>query len=237
MVEDVSDQFAEGWFGDDDGNLYKPDGPGADWTRFDAAGFVKKNHEDEADWSDVRAAIAALHADRSDAAAWRAGLEATFDADGFLRWLAANQAMENWDTYGAIPHNYYLYAHGGRLVWIPWDHNEALRESRTGDPSFDFSRTGDRWPLIRFLVDDPEYRGRYRAALRAFLDGPYAEAPLFARMRTLHALVAPSVARERAPFTQLQQGGLSAFEGALERELFPHVRGRRALAEAALSAD
>jgi spore coat protein H len=46
-----------------------------------------------------------------------------------LRWLAVNTAIENWDAYGRMAHNYYLYgdpSDGGRLKWIPWDHNMSF---------------------------------------------------------------------------------------------------------------
>ena len=51
------------------------------------------------------------------------------DVDHFLRWLAVNQVVDNWDSYGRFAHNYYLYAdpaRGGRLVWIPWDNNYSF---------------------------------------------------------------------------------------------------------------
>ncbi len=232
MIEDISDQFTEAWFEDDDGNMYKPDGFGADWTAFNEAAFKKKSNEDEGDWSDIEAAVAALHADRSDAGAWRAALDATFDLDGFLNWLAIRQAMENWDTYGSLAHNYYLYGDpkaGGRLVFIPWDHNDVLKESVQGDASFTFETTKNNWPLIRFLYDDPVWRVAYFAHLRAVLDGPYAEAPFYARVDELFALIAPSVAAETAPYTQL--------DGAHEVDsLKAHSALRRSAAEAALSA-
>ncbi|MGB7218299.1 MAG: CotH kinase family protein [Vicinamibacterales bacterium] len=130
MVEDPGDgAMLQAQFGSRNGNLYKPDGPGADWSEFNAEGFEKKTNAREADFSDARAAVAALHAPMSPAAAWRAGLERAFDVDHFLRWLAINTAMSNWDVYGALPHNYYLYgdpARSGRLRWIPWDNNEAF---------------------------------------------------------------------------------------------------------------
>jgi len=116
-------------FGGSSGNLYKPDGPGADWTKFVPEGFPKKTNEEEADFSDVTEAIRALHASTSDARAWQSGLEAVFDVDLFLRWLAVNTAIDNWDVYGALAHNYYLYgdpAQKGRLKWIPWDNNMAF---------------------------------------------------------------------------------------------------------------
>ena len=130
MIEDPSDgAMLDAQFGGQGGNLYKPEGRGANWSTFAAEGFEKKTNRDKADYSDVSAAVEALHAPRDDARAWRAALEARFDVDLFLRWLAVNTAIENWDAYGAMPHNYYLYADpgtSGRLRWIPWDHNMAF---------------------------------------------------------------------------------------------------------------
>ena len=131
MIEDPADgAMLDAQFGGRDGNLYKPDGPGADWTRFDRRGILRgATNGDAANHADVVAAIEALHAPRDNPAAWRAALEARFDVDLFLRWLAVNTVMENWDSYGVMAHNYYLYgdpAQGGRLRWIPWDHNMAF---------------------------------------------------------------------------------------------------------------
>ena len=129
LVEDPADPaMLASQFGGASGNLYKPDGPGADWTTFDRAGFEKKTNKATADFSDIQAAIEALHADLP-AAAWRANLERHFDVDVFLRWLAVNQVVDNWDAYGRFAHNYYLYAdpgRNGRLVWIPWDNNYSF---------------------------------------------------------------------------------------------------------------
>ena len=61
MIEDPSDQLLEDWFVDDTGNAYKPEGTGADWTRFAETGFEKKTNEDEGDWSDVMRAVEALN--------------------------------------------------------------------------------------------------------------------------------------------------------------------------------
>ena len=117
-------------FGSDDGNLYKPRGAGARWTTFARESFPKKTNVAAEDWTDVQEAIAALNASRADAAAWRARLEARFEVNGFLRWLAFNTVIGNHDVYGGLsPHNYYLYGsprHRDRLHWIPWDHDLAM---------------------------------------------------------------------------------------------------------------
>ncbi len=248
MVEDPVDRMLEDRFGDGSGNLYKPEptaepespdeplGPGTRWLSFVAAEFDNKTYEDGADWHDVQAAIRALHAPRDDPEAWRSGLEAAFAVDGFLRWLAMNQTMVNWDTYGFLPHNYYLYGdprQGGRLVWIPWDLNEALLVKTTADlahcTSVMLDEVGGDWPLIRLLLDDPVYRARYGQELQAALDGAFSEAAVLARLDALHARIAPFVVGEEGesrPHTLLRPG---AFDGSLEEgrdALKPHVRAR-----------
>lgn len=242
MIEDPADQLVERAFPGDTGNMYKPEGSGANFTAFDPAGFPKKTNESEADWSDVEAAIAALHADRSDAAAWRQKLESAFDVDTFLAWLAANQTLQNWDVYGAIAHNYYLYGdptHAGRLTWIPWDHNESLKPGKMGDSSMAHTGVGEQWPLIRFLLDDPVYRQRYTDEVAAFMAGPFHPDALFPLAEQLHALVAPSVAAEAQPYSHLPTG-VADFTASLEtgsEALFPHVEARRAAAQALLDGD
>jgi hypothetical protein len=130
MVEDPADgAMLDAQLGGRGANLYKPDGPAANWTRFEAASFEKKTNERANDFSDVIAAIDAVHAEATDRGAWRARLERVFDVDLFLRWLAVNTAIDNWDVYGSMAHNYYLYgdlSRQGRLRWIPWDHNMAF---------------------------------------------------------------------------------------------------------------
>ena len=125
------------------------------------ASFQKENNKEAADWSDIQALYEVLHsAQRTTApAAWRADLEAVFDVDAFLEWLAVNAVIQDWDTYGAMNHNYYLYHDPltDRLVWISWDHNEAF-SSGPGDTSLDKASIGANWPLIRFLLDDGDHK-------------------------------------------------------------------------------
>lgn len=125
-------------FGSDEGNLYKPRGAGGRWLRFDRDSFPKKTNAEQEDWTDIEDAIAALNAPRADAAGWRARLEARFDVDGFLRWLAFNTIIGNFDAYGGLsPHNYWVYGSPrdrDRLHWIPWDHDLALEGFGMGGP-------------------------------------------------------------------------------------------------------
>ncbi len=229
--------FLEDRFGNDDGNVYKPHhSPAAQWqpsTAVNEFSFPKKSNEDESDWSDVEAAIAALNASRADAAAWRAGLEATFDGFGFMHWLAINTAVKNWDAYGLYAHNHYLYgdeAQGNRLRWIVWDLDLAFGNNDALLP-FDMSTVTEAWPLIRFLYDDPVYRAAYDDALRAFLDTTMDIADIHARFQAEADLVAPHVLDEDPAL-----GFTDAAEFAMGVEgLKAHAAGRHAEGRAYLN--
>jgi spore coat protein CotH len=255
MVEDPSDgAMLDSQFGGRGGNLYKPEGEGANWTHFSTEGFVKKTNEEEADWSDVEAAIAALHADRSDAPTWRQNLEATFDVDHFLTWLALNTAIQNWDSYGSMAHNYYIYADpgtSGKLVWIPWDHNLAMMTGMGGGGFGDFGTAqnptsevfhvsaGTAWPLISFLLADDIYSARYRELLVDALGGLFDLDLGPARMREMHTLITPYVVGpdgERPSHTTISSE--AAFVEAIDGVggLAEHVQQRHTLVLEALAA-
>ncbi|UUX91983.1 CotH kinase family protein [Methanoplanus endosymbiosus] len=132
MIESVEDTLIETAFTDDSGNVYKPEGTGATFAEgtFDAESFEKKTNEDEEDWSDVEALYTILNDDTrtTDPEEWRENLEAVFDAEGFVKWLAVNTVIQNWDSYGTSCKNFYLYTDpsDGAITWIPWDNNEAI---------------------------------------------------------------------------------------------------------------
>lgn len=215
MIEDPSDQMIEAQFEDKSGNLYKPDGPAANWTRFEMESFEKKSNKEAADYSDIMAAISALHAPRSDAAAWRTGLEAVFNVQGFLDVVAFSRATGHWDGYGVMAHNYYLYgdpSDNKRLLWISWDHNLAWQGQSFGRLSVMMDEVTEDWPLLRFLLDDPVYRAQYIEALRRTQAAPVLQPQMFQALATkLHTLIAPYVVGsggmtgEQAPYTFIMQ--------------------------------
>jgi spore coat protein H len=231
-LEDPSDAMLDAVFGDNDGNLYKPENDCADWTCFSEDNFAKKTNEDEADFRDVEAAIDALHATYDDPEAWREGLEAVFDVTGFLRWLATNTVIENWDTYGLMRHNYYVYGDpgdDGRLTWIPWDNNEALHQNELPTLTIELDEVTDEWPLIRVLMDDPVYSAAYYAEVQATLESPFAIDEHSSRAQQLWEVIAPAVEREQAPYTQLAK--YQEFEDSVTGSggLIEHVEERHAV--------
>jgi spore coat protein CotH len=244
MVEVIDDTMVEDQFGDGRGNVYKPE---STLQGFVQTLFEKKNNATAADYSDVRAFVAALNSPTrtADAAAWRAGLEATFDVDHFLKRTAVNNAIVNWDAYGAMAHNYYLYNHPTRkLVWIPWDHNMSMTGSPgvtaagggAGRPaggmqgmSLTMNEVGPNWPLLRHLADDPVYFARYKAHMKAFNETVFTPAAMGALIDRYSALVAPhavGATGEQPGHTYLTNP--SAFTNGVAA-LRSHVQARRAL--------
>ncbi|MCP4574026.1 MAG: spore coat protein [bacterium] len=238
MVEMVDDTVTEDQFAEDGGNLYKPEGTGASFASgtFTAEYFEKKSNEDAADWSDITALFSALHAGTrsTDPEAWRSGLESTLDVDVFLNWLSVNTVIQNWDTYGRMEHNYYLYndPQTGLLNWIPWDNNEALQEGKQGGAvSFDFDDVDARWPLIRYLHADDVYHAQYVQRVQAAIDGPFSPARIIPIYQAAAALVEPyaiGVDGEQQGYTFLRSAG--DFTQGIS-ELISHVDEREAAAE------
>lgn len=162
LVEEMDDTGIESQFENDSGNLYKPDGRAASFAAetYNDEEMVKKNNEDEADYSDVIALYDVINRENrlSNLESWKSDLEEVFNVDGFLKWLAANTVMQNWDTYGNMTHNYFLYNNSetNKLEWVPWDNNEALQggKGNRGALSLGLDEVNNNWPLIDYL-----YRG------------------------------------------------------------------------------
>lgn len=227
----------ESRFIDSSGNLYKPDGIGASFSSWNEAAFDKETNEDEADFSDVHALYDTLHMDRSDEAAFRASLESIFDVDGFLLYLAVNQVISNWDTYGRIAHNYYLYNDpgDGLLHWIPWDFTAAMHaglNSYMPPLSLELTKleVGNLWPLIRYLMDIPDYHAKYVANVKRTIEERFYPERMEAIFASAKALIEPYVTgtyAEVAGYTNL--GNKSQFSDEYDK-LNAHVETRYATA-------
>lgn len=206
LVEEVDDTVYEEQFADDEGNLYKPDGDAASFAEgtFDTAEMDLKTNEDDADYADVSALYDILHDTRrtTDQAGWIADLEATFDVEQFLRYLAVNQVIQNWDTYGKMTHNYFLYSDEGLLTWIPWDNNEALQGgSGPRSPlSLGLDEVTDAWPIIRYLIDVDAYRDRYIALAQQFVTESFNAAGMGPVYDAYEALLRDVAERENSRF-------------------------------------
>lgn len=240
LVEEVDGEVLETQFASDDGNLYKPEDSGASFIdgSFGEEYFEKKTNEDEQDWSDILALFDALHDETvsTDPATWRANLESVFDVDGFLKYLAVNGIIQNWDTYGRMTHNFYLYNNPetSKLTWIPWDNNEALQEGKQGGAlALDFSDLDQNsWPLIHKLYANQIYKAQYDYYLLETIGSAFETAATQMLYDTYSTLVEPYATTEVAGYSFLN--GASDFYSAVS-ELKAHASARDAAVEQYLS--
>jgi spore coat protein H len=198
-------------FGLDDGAIWEADGPAATLERWSPTSFEPQGEANDAELAD---AIAALAGSPSDA--WLEGARARWDIDGFLRWLAGNTALQNWDAYGVIPHNYYVFVgDDGVARFLPWDLNEALKPSSNA-PDLALSTVSARWRLIRPVLDTAAGAAAFEAALDAFAaaEGPLGEG-FEARLEDAAAFVAPALAEEAPDRTFTSEAAFAAEVEAL----------------------
>jgi len=232
MIEIVDDTMIEDQFAEDDGNVYKPEGTGASFSNntFSSSYFEKKTNE-ETDWSDIEALFSALHSSSrtTDPENWRTSLESVFNTEQFLKWLAINTTIQNWDTYGKMTHNYYLYNNPSNnlLTWIPWDNNESLQFGKMGGAiSISCDEANNNWPLIRYLLDDETYLAKYKILLNETVETSFASSKMISKYQQYGNLIREYVVGtdgEKTNYTFLNSD--SDFESELSY-LISHVNSR-----------
>jgi spore coat protein H len=197
-VEIVDDTMIEDQFDNDDGNCYKPEGDAGTFAygTYDEELYDKKTNEDEADFSDIKSFVDILNSSTrtTNLESWKDSLEAVFDVPHFMNWLAVNTVIQNWDTYGLMNHNFYLYNPNetGKLTWIPWDNNEAFSEGR-GPLELDMSNLGTGWPLIEYLFEIDEYKTIYNESVALTKTKGFDITSFTTKVNTYAALIEPYV--------------------------------------------
>jgi spore coat protein H len=160
-------------------------------------------------------------------------MESVFDVDGFLKYLAVNTTIQNWDTYGKMTHNYYLYNDpaDGLLKWIPWDNNEAFQLGKQGGAlSFEFTEISEAdWPMIKYILSVPAYETTFKSHISTLIETAFSPATMQAYYSTMQSLIQPSVEAENADYSFLS--GASEFTGAINT-LNAHVTERYSIAYA-----
>ena len=232
LVEEVDDTVIRESYSNNDGNLYKPENEGSTFAlgTFNEADFEKKTNEELADWTDIQQLFTALHdANRTtNPSLWRQNLDAIFDTDVFMNYLAVNTAIQNWDTYGRMQHNYFLYVNPktNKFEWIPWDNNEALQTGKMqGALNLDFSNLqSNAWPLIEFLYNDPIYKAKYDAYLKNVLDNAFNADQMNVIYTQYANLINEYATSEQRGFTFLTN--TSEFQQAIST-LKTHVNSRK----------
>lgn len=230
LVEEVDDTVLETQFNDDSGNLYKPDGNAASFAQgtYNTSQLELKTNEDSANYTNVKMLYDVLNSSErtSNTETWKTNLENILNVDGFLKWLAANTVIQNWDTYGRMTHNYYLYDNpeNNLLTWIPWDNNEALQFGKQGGAlSLSLSEVGSNWPLISYLIDQSEYETIYKTYLQKFINEVFIPTDMISSYSSYYELLKEYAYAEEPGYTFIRND--AEFDQAVET-LKTHTQSR-----------
>ena len=188
-LEELKKPFLERHFDSAEGNLYE--GTVSDFTPSHRGTVEKKTNEDEDDWADVDAVVAALQ-DPGEA-----GIEALaqwVDLERFLSFWATEVLAGHWDGYAGDRNNYHFYRQpDGKFVFIPWGADDTFHLKDDPNP---FDNISDPPPSVlalsaipNRLYNIPEWRAKYAERLKDILDTAWDEEALLSSVDTMAAIV------------------------------------------------
>jgi spore coat protein H len=217
LVEEVNKSFLKEHFGSAKGLLLKPerlrglDYLGDDWSAYESRYRPKTTATAAAKKRLIRFAWLVNEADDET---FRKEIGSILDVDEFLRFLAVNALLSNFDSFLALGHNYYLYLDPktDRFSWIPWDLNLSFGTFMMGgtaeqqmDLSIAHPHLG-RNRLIERLLAMEEVNRTYRAHLRRLTTTTFAPNKLNPRIEAMEKAIreevdaeAKAIAAERRP--------------------------------------
>lgn len=196
-IEVIEDTMIGNQFNLTDANVYKPE---SDLTKFDVKEIEKQNNQTIANYADIIQFIYTLNsAERNtNTSKWKADLESRFDVNHFLKYLAVNNTIANWDSYGVLKHNYYMVNNNNKLTWIPYDFNLSMQLQGGLNNSrfalgFEMKEVTNAWPLIRYIIDQPDYYATYKNYVKQYSETVYIPSKIQAKIDKYYSLIKPFV--------------------------------------------
>jgi spore coat protein H len=206
----AEDAFIKGAFGDNTGNIYQPF---STLKTFSKGFMVKKNNVQEANFADIETLVSVLNSTKrtTDKALWLAQLNKQLDVDRYLKWLAVNTAIRGDENHDE---GYGLYTQSNLKMGIfPFQTAYCFRfppVTTTQLPDTEitvdlgYTKVSDQYPLVKYLLAEPEYFAKYKQYVKVFNDTYFLTDKMTALVERNHALIAPAIAEEVAPFSQLK---------------------------------
>ena len=194
LVEQVDKKFLKNWYDNNDGNLFIDNTSlhvlGSNSTDYTGQ-FGLRTNKNSNDWVGFIDMVQKVN----NASEFSDSIRTRLHVRNYLKVLAADVLMYNWDSYYEHGRNFYMYEDSvGVFNWIPWDYNLAFSNTQTdilitypiGDPDSPVK------PLVKNMMDDDWYRSLYFNHLCIMLDGTFNLANLEGFMDTRKALILSS---------------------------------------------
>lgn len=207
-VEHVGNEFLDFYFGNSDGEFYKPDsGTGSDLNyisdSYNYSGLIDKNAEDQTDNTAIIELMEGLSTGEN--------IDDLFNVESYLKYLAVSTFTVNLDSYqGGMNHNYYLYNNEGVFEWIAWDLNMSFNgfpmlnvaDSTAVGFLIDEPTAGaiDQYPLIEAILSNETYVEMYHTYMQALLDGYFNAETFETRVDEIYYLIESYVENDPSSF-------------------------------------
>lgn len=218
MVEQVDKAFLKKHFKSSKGLLLKPEGMrGILYLGDDPEAYKQpydgKTDGDEQQWQ--RLVDFARLINQADDEQFRQRIGEFLDVDGFLRYLAVNTLLANYDSFMGLGHNYYMYLvpETNKFVVFPWDLDLAFGSHPMFGPmeqQVDFSihhpHAGEI-KLIDRLLAMPEVKQAFHKELLRLNDTVFTDAALADDIAAIEKLTKDPLAKEKKAAEGRREGG------------------------------
>lgn len=196
IVEQVDDRFLKNSFENANGNLYKCiDNTNMDWQGSSPTNyqdeFGLKTNEELDNWDDF------IHLMRKikEEDEFDDSISTALQMNNYLRVLAADVLMYNWDSYYDHGRNFYMYydSTAAAFQWIPWDYNLAFSSTETNIVvNFDGWMAEEK-PLVINVMESEIYREQYFNHLCVLIDNYFTIENLETYLDDTKALITDAV--------------------------------------------
>jgi spore coat protein CotH len=249
-VEHIDEEYIKTRFAYNDGNLYKCLYPadlnylGEDPDLYKLAPYGDRTYElkinEEADdYSDIANFIDVLN--NASADDLKCQLDEVFNTYDYLKIIAADILMGDWDGYIYNQNNYYIYHNTvtNKFEFIPYDYDNTLgidwlnRDWGTRN-IYDWQQHGDNYrPLYERIMNDEELRNQYTYYMNQLVTNTIDIDSLITAIGERRDMIAPYLIND--PYYPLDYGYTmddfynsfnNALGGHVDYGLFPYLETR-----------
>jgi hypothetical protein len=221
MVEQIDKTFLKNHFTNDNGNLFKCQNNtdltylGSDPSLYKTSFELKTNEMDD-DWNGFVDFVEYANKTGISNEDYINNFPQKFDIPTYLKILAIDVILLNWDSYYWHGRNFYLYedTDENKFHWIPWDYSFAFSNLYM---DILLKETGK--PLIKNLLEVPSIRSAFIKTYKSILLNNFTTERLFPLIGNNKALI-----REHLVADTKKEYTIEVFDNSLEADKETLVR-------------